>query len=220
MSVNRVLQKKVIDFIKANPYPEDEKFHTFAESLGMSPHELEDVAYSLLSDVFAQGKGDDEGAEELPPKELKKGLDVEKEHTSNPMIAKEIVEDHELESKDNTYYEKLDDMEKEMKEEDNKIAFLQNKLSKVLSPKGRKHVAKKNFVFPKERKYPIHDLSHARNALARVSQHGTPSEQSKVRSAVYSKYPGLKKRKEERGKLAARACSIRKRMLKKKIQKR
>jgi hypothetical protein len=42
-----------------------------------------------------------------------------------------------------------------------------------------------------ERKYPINDISHARNALARVSQHGSPSEKKQVRDAVYDRYPKL-----------------------------
>ncbi|WP_200962658.1 hypothetical protein [Terrabacter sp. Soil810] len=41
--------------------------------------------------------------------------------------------------------------------------------------------------------YPILDLEHARNALARVAQHGTAAEQEKVRAAVVKKYPSLKK---------------------------
>jgi len=69
-----------------------------------------------------------------------------------------------------------------------------------LTSRGRKRVKKSNFVFPAKRRYPIHDLAHARNALARVSQHGTPSEKAKVRAAVYRKYPGLKKRKKARKK--------------------
>lgn len=63
-----------------------------------------------------------------------------------------------------------------------------------LTAGARKRVADKNFALP-GRRYPIHDLAHARNALARVSQHGTPSEKSRVRAAVYRRYPGLKKRK-------------------------
>lgn len=47
-------------------------------------------------------------------------------------------------------------------------------------------------------KYPIPDLTHARNALARVSQHGTPPERQAVRSKVYAKYPQLKAGFEER----------------------
>jgi hypothetical protein len=50
-------------------------------------------------------------------------------------------------------------------------------------------------VFPKERRYPIHDLAHGKNALARVSAHGTATEQAKVTKAVYAKYPELAKRK-------------------------
>ena len=40
--------------------------------------------------------------------------------------------------------------------------------------------------------YPIPDESHARNALARVSQHGSEAEKAKVRKAVSSKYPNIK----------------------------
>ncbi len=62
---------------------------------------------------------------------------------------------------------------------------------KKLSYKERKRLPSSKFVFPKSRKYPIHDRAHARNALARVSQFGSESEKSKVRSAVRKKYPGI-----------------------------
>ena len=39
--------------------------------------------------------------------------------------------------------------------------------------------------------YPIPDESHGRNALARVSQHGTSEEKAKVRAAVHRKFPGI-----------------------------
>lgn len=39
--------------------------------------------------------------------------------------------------------------------------------------------------------YPIPDASHARNALSRVSQHGTPAEKARVRAAVHRKYPTI-----------------------------
>lgn len=41
------------------------------------------------------------------------------------------------------------------------------------------------------RRYPIENASHARNALARVSQFGTSAEKAKVRGAVYRKYPSI-----------------------------
>ena len=43
-------------------------------------------------------------------------------------------------------------------------------------------------------KYPISDEAHARNALARVSQFGTPAEKAKVKAAVRAKYPNIKQR--------------------------
>lgn len=55
--------------------------------------------------------------------------------------------------------------------------------------------------------FPINDLSHAQNALARVMQYDSvPSWysgtltglQSAVKRAVYGKFPGLKSRKEKR----------------------
>lgn len=66
-----------------------------------------------------------------------------------------------------------------------------------LTTEGRKDIPTSNFALPEERKYPIHDISHARNALARVAQHGTEEEQAKVRAAVYRKYPSLKDRAEK-----------------------
>jgi len=39
--------------------------------------------------------------------------------------------------------------------------------------------------------YPIPDRSHAQNALARVAQHGSPSEKAAVRAAVHRRYPGI-----------------------------
>ena len=46
-------------------------------------------------------------------------------------------------------------------------------------------------------KYPITDLAHARNALARVSQHGTRKEKKAVARAVKTKFPALAKRSEK-----------------------
>ena len=62
-----------------------------------------------------------------------------------------------------------------------------------LSYQERKDLPGKSFVFPSKRAYPIPDKSHARNALARVSQHGSPAEKKKVRAAVNRKYPSIGK---------------------------
>ena len=66
-----------------------------------------------------------------------------------------------------------------------------------LTAKARKEIAPKNFALSGGR-YPVEDESHARNALARVSQHGSPSEKAAVRAKVHSKYPGIKQSGESR----------------------
>lgn len=57
----------------------------------------------------------------------------------------------------------------------------------------RNRLSSSSFVFPGKRAYPIEDESHARNALSRIAQYGTPAEKAKVRSAVHKKYPGIGK---------------------------
>lgn len=64
-----------------------------------------------------------------------------------------------------------------------------------LSRKKRKRLKKSQFAIPSKRKYPINDKAHARNALSRVSQHGSPSEKRQVRAAVKRKYPSIGKKK-------------------------
>lgn len=64
-----------------------------------------------------------------------------------------------------------------------------------LTYKQRKKLKGSSFVFPGERRYPIMDITHARNALSRVSQFGTPEEKMKVRRKVKNKYPGIKQGK-------------------------
>jgi hypothetical protein len=62
------------------------------------------------------------------------------------------------------------------------------------STKQRKKLNKKSFALPGKRKYPIPDKAHARNALARVAQHGTPAEQKKVKAAVRTRFPSIGKK--------------------------
>jgi hypothetical protein len=62
-----------------------------------------------------------------------------------------------------------------------------------LTYKARKALRPSDFVFPATRKYPIHDESHARNALARVAAKGTPEEKRRVRAAVARRFPNIGK---------------------------
>jgi len=68
----------------------------------------------------------------------------------------------------------------------------------------------------KIRKYPIHDRAHAKNALARVAQFGTPEEREIVRRKVYQRYPDLKKQREEKIGRPLTRRDLRKRKLPKK----
>lgn len=65
-------------------------------------------------------------------------------------------------------------------------------MSKLTTP-ARNKLPSAAFAEPSTRSYPINDASHARNALARVSQYGTPKEQKAVRAAVRRRYPNIGK---------------------------
>jgi hypothetical protein len=58
----------------------------------------------------------------------------------------------------------------------------------------RSKMKAKSFALPKQRKYPIHDLKHAKNAIARVQQKGSPATKRKVYAAIRRRYPALAKR--------------------------
>lgn len=70
----------------------------------------------------------------------------------------------------------------------------------------RKKIPKSQFAIPgkapKSGSYPIEDAAHARNALSRVSQFGSPAEKAAVRAKVHARYPGIGK-KSKRSKIAA-----------------
>lgn len=69
-----------------------------------------------------------------------------------------------------------------------------------LTTSAREHMPRSEFALPGKGEgpkgsgagsYPIPDASHARNALARVAQHGSSAEKEKVRAAVHRKFPGI-----------------------------
>jgi hypothetical protein len=72
-----------------------------------------------------------------------------------------------------------------------------------LSTAQRRQIPKSDFAIPDKApesgSYPINDKAHARNALSRVSQHGTPEEKARVRRAVASKFPDIGKGKKKKG---------------------
>ena len=60
-----------------------------------------------------------------------------------------------------------------------------------LTPVTRKKIPTNKFALP-GRRYPVEDKAHARNALSRVSQDGTPAEKATVRRKVHLLFPRLK----------------------------
>jgi hypothetical protein len=63
-----------------------------------------------------------------------------------------------------------------------------------LTAKQRKALPRSSFAVPSRRAYPIEDEAHGRNALARVSQHGSPAEKRAVRAKVHKRYPSIGKK--------------------------
>ncbi|MDE2097508.1 MAG: hypothetical protein KGL39_09705 [Patescibacteria group bacterium] len=67
-----------------------------------------------------------------------------------------------------------------------------------LSYGQRKAMPKSEFALPATRKggkggYPIPDKAHARNALQRVSEFGSPAQKAEVRAKVHKKFPAIGK---------------------------
>src|SRR3990170_4269960 len=66
---------------------------------------------------------------------------------------------------------------------------------------GRRALRRGQFALPDgdrpgvEGRYPIDTPERGRNALARVAQHGSSAEKSRVRAAVRRKYPSIGKSK-------------------------
>ena len=105
------LKLKVIDFLTNNPDPKDDKFHSFAEKNGLDPDDMEEIAYSVSTSFWSNGKFNESGKkeEDIDETELEMGIKVEAEHTNYPTMARRIALDHLSEIKD--YYSRLKKME-------------------------------------------------------------------------------------------------------------
>jgi hypothetical protein len=63
-----------------------------------------------------------------------------------------------------------------------------------LTTATRNKIPNGGFALP-GRRYPIEDEVHARDALSRVSQDGTPAEKAAVRAKVLERFPRIKQGK-------------------------
>jgi hypothetical protein len=69
-----------------------------------------------------------------------------------------------------------------------------------LTAKKRNSLPASDFAGP-GRSYPVNNLSHARNALARASGNAGPGLKAKIRAKVHKKFPGIKQHDESRMKM-------------------
>lgn len=102
----------VFDFFAQNPAPNDDAYHEFAETNGFDVHAAEAAAYALAGKyiMFLRG-GKSQGLDpnSVDPEQLKMGIEIESEHSSDPTTCKKIALDHLAENPQ--YYTALQQME-------------------------------------------------------------------------------------------------------------
>lgn len=112
----KIPEEEVLTFFKENPNPTDDDLHDWAEEQGYNIHKVEEIVYTFATKFVkfsTGGRSNEKGITEkdVNPKELKMGMNVEKEHTDCEDCAKKIALDHLAELKD--YYTRLKKMEGE-----------------------------------------------------------------------------------------------------------
>jgi len=99
------IQRTILNFFKRHTPPyTDAAFHKFISAAGHDVHEAESMVYDMLGSLLAGGVS--AGREiDYDRRELALGMEAEKEHTDNEVIARKIALDHLAE--DPKYYSKL-----------------------------------------------------------------------------------------------------------------
>ena len=116
------IDKDVIQFFKDNPNPPDEgegSVHEWADKNNYDKHEVEETIYKLMSvfvEFLVNGRANEKDITEkdVDSEELKMGIEIEYEHTTDMETSKRIALDHLAEFGD--YYTRLKKMEKEAEE--------------------------------------------------------------------------------------------------------
>jgi hypothetical protein len=107
---------QVATYLKDNPEPELEAFSAWVGKSGVDAEEALEAVLVLASKFASFAMGGKSGGK--PPKgvatdQVKRGIEVEKEHTSDPLVAMKIALDHLTEFPE--YYSALDKMESDLK---------------------------------------------------------------------------------------------------------
>lgn len=108
------MKADLLDYLEANNTPSDDNFHKWAEERGYDIHVVEEMAYQCASKMamfLNNGRANEKGVTDadVDPNELKMGIKVEYEHTTDPATSKRIALDHLAELPD--YYTRLKIME-------------------------------------------------------------------------------------------------------------
>jgi hypothetical protein len=112
------LQDRLAEFLTQHPNPSKEELKTWIKANNWKAdyviEELSRLAAQQVSFLYnGEWVKSKKRMGEVDPKQLKLGIKIEMEHTSNPMVAKRIALDHLAEIKD--YYTRLVKMEEEAK---------------------------------------------------------------------------------------------------------
>lgn len=107
------IKNKIMKYFKKNPKPSDKNIHDFAQALNVNEYKFEELIYEILGEIFGAGKAYEDNFTETDadPEQLRMGIKVEMEHTSNKEISKRIALDHLAEISD--YYTRLKKMEED-----------------------------------------------------------------------------------------------------------
>lgn len=109
--------KELMNLFKINEIVGDDIIHKFAQDNKIDPHSLENQIYSILTSFFRAGRAYENGitVKDVNIDELRIGIKIEMEHTTDPRIALRISLDHLSEFRD--YYTRLLKLEQEAKKE-------------------------------------------------------------------------------------------------------
>ena len=110
------LMERVAEYLKGTHAPSDADFHAWAKDEDIDKHAAEAAAYRLAAlacDFIFNGRAAEKGVsdKDVDETELAMGIEVEMEHTSNPVMSKRIALDHLAEIDD--YYTRLAKMEED-----------------------------------------------------------------------------------------------------------
>jgi len=112
------MDKAAVNFLLKNPRPDDDDVHYYCREKALDYEEFEKALFKLagrfIGFLYKEGLSN-RGTINVHPDELLRGIEVEKEHTDDPVVSKKIAMDHLAEIPD--YYTRLDAMEAQAEED-------------------------------------------------------------------------------------------------------